>query len=409
MSRLLFLALLVLSHVLLANAGTVTTKFKLEFQVGRIKYKCNFILKHTDERVYRGGSKMTCKPNKWSRSVVDVEYETDNYKFIGQVKAPKTIVSMEVLTTSRVVEMEFKEMYANVSSQIRNEYKHTCGIDTLEANMRMSRTRSWTNMDDTEFWANARINWNFVSTGDSYAQYAITTDADLGLTKDDVDTVIAAMRQIEEKTCIEFRRVAPTRGQPWLLVSRDARQSDLSCQLEKVKSLINTNIAGLGKIYNRLQWSDKCFKGAYAWYGSASPQNFVISQTRVSNDNQNDIGLVIHELLHNLGLGHTQKRQDADQHIEIQWNNIKADSRSQYEPCIEANDPRCRRYNDYGTDYDCSSIMHYLDYFFLTPQARATGGKTMIANTDITLLNKMYCADQSVEQNYLVASPNYPE
>ena len=264
-----------------------------------------------------------------------------------------------------------------------------------------------------------------MSTGDSYAQYAITTDADLGLTKDDVDTVMAAMKQIEEKTCIKFNRVTPTKGEPWLLVSRDARHSDMSCQLEKVKSLINTNIAGLGKIYNRLQWSNTCFKGAYAWYGSASPQNFVISQTRLSNDNQNDIGLVIHELLHNLGLGHTQKRQDADQHIEIQWNNIKADSRSQYEPCIEANDRRCRRYNDYGTDYDCSSIMHYLDYFFLTPQARATGGKTMIAknpetcdlntphsmltNTDITLLNKMYCADQSVEQNYLVASPNYPE
>ena len=42
-------------------------------------------------------------------------------------------------------------------------------------------------------------------------------------------------------------------------------------------------------------------------YGSASPQNFVVSQTQLSPDQQNDIGLVVHELLHNLGLGHTQE------------------------------------------------------------------------------------------------------
>ena len=72
------------------------------------------------------------------------------------------------------------------------------------------------------------------------------------------------------------------------------------------------------------------------------------------------------------------------------------------------NDPSCSRYNHYGTKYDCMSIMHYRDYFFLTAEARSRGGKTMVAKradcdlsspasvlsaADIEILRKMYCAD----------------
>ena len=44
-----------------------------------------------------------------------------------------------------------------------------------------------------------------MSSGDEYAKFSVYTDADLGLTKDDVDTVTAAMKQIEAKTCIRCR------------------------------------------------------------------------------------------------------------------------------------------------------------------------------------------------------------
>ena len=50
-----------------------------------------------------------------------------------------------------------------------------------------------------------QVPWNFVSSGDEYAKFSVYTDADLGLTKDDVDTVTAAMKQIEARTCIRLK------------------------------------------------------------------------------------------------------------------------------------------------------------------------------------------------------------
>jgi len=212
-----------------------------------------------------------------------------------------------------------------------------------------------------------------------------------------------------------------------LIIVRDSKYSDLSCQRSYILSnLVGKNINGLGDIYKRLGTGvDKgrgCFPGAYAWYGSDSPQTFVISRTKLYKFFQAYIGLVIHELLHNLGLGHTQKRQDASEHIQINWGNIEKNMRHNYEACIVANDPRCRRYNDYGSEYDCMSIMHYRDYFFQTQDARDKGGKTMVAkkagcdlsssnniltNADVDILKRMYCANSPLLK--VVKSTNYPE
>jgi len=328
---------------------------------------------------------------------------------------------MQSNQTSGPEEVEFKELYRNASSGIRPEYRHYCGIDPIEENMR-KQDKSYTSMSQDQFWANGVISWSFVSDGDDYAKYAVHTDEKVGLSKGDAETVMAAMKQIEDKTCIKFNMVKPVKGQPWLFISRDNKGSDLSCQIPYIKSdLVGKDINGVGDIYARLQWSGDCFPGAYAWYGSSSPQNFVISQTTLSNDNQNDIGLVVHELLHNLGLGHTQKRQDAAEHIDIKWGNIEKNNHGQYEACIEANDWSCSRYNHYGTEYDCMSIMHYRDYFFITSEARSSGGKTMVAkkagcdlsspastlsNADIDILKKMYCANSPAVQE--VKSTNYP-
>merc|ERR1719430_156398 len=113
-----------------------------------------------------------------------------------------------------------------------------------------------------------------------------------------------------------------------------------------------------------------CYNGAYAWYGVGYPQNFAIStEEQLQSDQQHLVGLVVHELLHNLGIGHTQKRQDASDYIEINWNNIKPHQLHNYEGCTAGDDPRCSRYNHYGTEYDCMSIMHYRDNYFITDQA----------------------------------------
>ena len=58
---------------------------------------------------------------------------------------------------------------------------------------------------------------------------------------------------------------------------------------------------------------------------------------------------LLHELMHVLGLIHTQKRKDRDQYIQVHRNNIR--NYSQYE--------KCENCDDHGVPYDCSSIMHY--------------------------------------------------
>ena len=435
----------------------ITSIIKQRVVVKKNKFQCTFTLKHTNTEVNTKTSKVACTPKKPKKQTANVELydNTGNYLFVGKIKInPTSIVSMAVYSltttmapttrstpwnpstttqeqgttqpgnnqTSGPEEVEFKELYKNSSALIMPEYRHYCGIDPIEENMRRVMGKSYTSMSQDQFWANGVIPWSFVSDGDDYAKYAVHTDDKVGLSKGDVETVMAAMKQIEDRTCIKFNMVKPVKGQPWLFISRDNKGSDLSCQIPYIISdLVGKDINGVGDIYMRLRWAGTCFSGAYAWYGSSSPQNFVISQTTLNKNYQNDIGLVVHELLHNLGLGHTQKRQDASEHIEIKWGNIETSSHSQYQACIEANDWSCSRYNHYGTEYDCMSIMHYRDYFFITAEARANGGKTMVAkktgcdlsspastlsNADVEILKKMYCANSPAVQ--VVMSTNYP-
>ena len=86
-------------------------------------------------------------------------------------------------------------------------------------------------------------------------------------------------------------------------------------------------------------------------------------------------------------------------------------ARAQYEKC------RGSECETYGSPYDCSSIMHYLEYTLM--KARATGptmtakdpatcslrgSRNKLTDSDIFLLNKMYCHQTG---NNLVTSPNW--
>ena len=78
-------------------------------------------------------------------------------------------------------------------------------------------------MKPNQFWANAKIKWNFVTVGDQFEKYSFYKDANIGLSMADVDTVFNAMKQIEDETCFKFEHVKkPTKGQPWLLIHRIA-------------------------------------------------------------------------------------------------------------------------------------------------------------------------------------------
>jgi len=266
--KVIFALLLILGYF---GAHSMKTKIDKRISVGSKNFKCKFQLKHTTTDVNLKRSKFSCTPKKLKlRKPVDIELESQNgFSFSGTIKInPNKILEMNVhfatteppqtttplpLPSSGSEEVDFKEIYTNVSSEIKDEYKHSCGIDTIEEEE--ISNRGFTLMEKDSFWANAEVPWSFVSNGDEMAKHAVHTDANVGLTKDDVKTVMAAMKQIEDKTCIKFNKVKPVKDQPWLFVSRDARANDKACQRAYVKSTyVGKDVAGLGDIYKRFGW-----------------------------------------------------------------------------------------------------------------------------------------------------------
>ena len=150
-------------------------------------------------------------------------------------------------------------------------------------------------------------------------------------------TILKAMKKIEEKTCIRFHRINPEAGKDWLLLMRTGRNELVEGRLQSTcyvdyinQNLKNEEFGDLGKVrkYGEMTltldlyfnpfhkvfdmpWNpNNCFGGAFTWglgMGYRKIAYLVASMTTISNSDSS-VGLFQHELLHNLGVGHTQKR-----------------------------------------------------------------------------------------------------
>ena len=317
--------------------------------------------------------------------------------------------------------VEFKQLYLDVTADISPLPRHPCDLQAVLEDTARNRPRTFTILNSNKMWQNAKVRWNFVSDHDN--KFSVLKDENIGLNPEDLSTTLRAMKQIEENTCIKFvmDKDVEENDEDWLLIFRESKASDRSCQKEHINNLVAQN-EKYKKWFQRAAGTT-CFGGAYAFYGASKPQNMVIGRTRLDDESQSSIGLIAHELLHNLGFGHTQKREDAEDFIDIKWENIEKGCRAQYEPCSKDSAGKvCPNYKTYGITYDCESIMHYEDWQCLTRDASNKGLKSMYAKNpsscditkdkirlsklDVEIMNRMYC--QNTIRQFEVASPNHP-
>jgi Astacin (Peptidase family M12A) len=127
------------------------------------------------------------------------------------------------------------------------------------------------------------------------------------------------------------------------------------------------------------------------------------NEVKLPNDlhDQNcfDIGLILHEIMHNLGMDHMQLSPERDDFIIIDWDNIKPSELDLFKKSPE-------NMTSFGLGYDFASVMHYrsrsssIDKTKPTMTARSgpedtakMGNRGKLSEGDIARLRTMYNCD----------------
>jgi hypothetical protein len=143
------------------------------------------------------------------------------------------------------------------------------------------------------------------------------------VTSNDKRVFYDAMKQIEDKTCFKFEEN-----------SREPREHHLEISVGSPSCASRGFSAGVGvKSFTKVTLQS--------------------SYQLADSSRCNWQGGILHELMHVLGVMHTQKRKDRDQHITINWSNVQRSAGAKYQYST------CEGCNNFGVGYDCASIMHY--------------------------------------------------
>lgn len=180
---------------------------------------------------------------------------------------------------------------------------------------------------------------------------------------------LAAMAHIEEKTKVRFASYRPAWHASYLTFAHEPdRDSSGICAAE------------LGHLKKKPQ---------YVWLGAPCTR-----------------GALIHELGHSLSLAHEHNRRDRDDHINIHWENLRFESKVQFN---QVGSGYVNTYgSDRGTAYDVASIMHYDSETFCKVDAsghcigptmtrkdgsRVPGNRDTLSPGDSVALNNLYPED----------------
>uniref|UniRef100_A0A0N5CBL0 Metalloendopeptidase n=1 Tax=Strongyloides papillosus TaxID=174720 RepID=A0A0N5CBL0_STREA len=159
------------------------------------------------------------------------------------------------------------------------------------------------------------------------------------------------------------------------------------------------------------------FRHAYLWCSSlvgrksdSRPQMVLLTYNC-----SNQLGFVLHELGHALGLRHEQSRRDRDKYIQIIRKNIDKFERYNFAP-----EPIHNSQN-FGISYDVTSIMHYDALDFATAVDKPAllpldlnyylqiGQKNDYTFNDVKLINYLYCNDTCKNSTLKCEHYGYPD
>lgn len=90
------------------------------------------------------------------------------------------------------------------------------------------------------------------------------------------------------------------------------------------------------------------------------------------------VGTILHEVLHSVGFFHEQNRNDRDDHVKVNFNNIPEDKNVNFEK-MSADE-----ISAYNVPYDVKSVLHYSSFAFSKNTQR-----TIEARKDPTLNDLM--------------------
>jgi len=175
-------------------------------------------------------------------------------------------------------------------------------------------------------------------------------------------------------------------------------QNEVSKRVHHLEIRIGKHGKGCTRWWTRfsgyVQWSSY-------WYGQkvVLESHFRLADTAECAKRPTITGGVLHELMHALGIAHTQKRSDRDEHITYNKDCVQSSNTaySQYEKTKPG------ELKDYGVPYKCNSVMHYEDTTFaknnqcktMIPKSascKATGiGSNVAIKEDWQLLKKAHC------------------
>lgn len=146
-------------------------------------------------------------------------------------------------------------------------------------------------------------------------------DMDKSMDEKGRDVVIAAMKYIQNVSCLRFRVKDRTAKNYVLIKSGKACSSKVGMRRGAQPMIIDTNL---------------CSKGT-----------------------------IIHELLHALGFLHIHTIKNRDEYIEIKWENIKEDAKLNFKRIAA-------EVSMFETEYDYDSITHYSINAFAKDKSKPT-------------------------------------